>query len=80
MALVRNRPVRHFENVHGTSRKFWEIMQKGTDVVTCWGRIGSVGRISIKRCSTVLQANLEFQKLVDSKVAKGYNEGTGIPF
>lgn len=71
---------RHFEYVRGTSRKFWEIQLRGTLVITRWGRIGSIGNVTKTPCSGQFEAKQVYTKLIQSKLRKGYNEGTGIPF
>ncbi len=40
--------VRRFEFSQGTSNKFWEISQRGTEVTVRFGRIGSEGQVNVK--------------------------------
>jgi len=61
-----------YEYVAGTSNKFWEIRVEGWRYVTRWGRIGTEGSVTVKEWSSSREAQREAEKLVSSKVAKGY--------
>ena len=63
---------RRFEFVGGNSSKFWEIRVQGSDVYTCYGRIGSAGQTSCKPFETAAQATSHGEKLVQEKTRKGY--------
>jgi len=65
---------RRFEFVEGTSRKFWQITLKGTDVTVSFGRIGTNGQSQLKQFGTVSRAQQEVDKLVVEKLKKGYTE------
>lgn len=67
-------PVRRFECVEGTARKFWSIQQEGTGVTVSFGRIGTRGQTQIKQFATDERAAAEVNKLVAEKVKKGYVE------
>lgn len=65
---------RYFEFVEGTSNKFWEIKLDGTSVRTRYGKIGTGGQQTLKEFDSVDKANKEYDKLVNEKTKKGYEE------
>lgn len=65
---------RYFEFVEGTSNKFWEIRLDGTSVRTKYGKIGTGGQQTLKDFDSVEKANKEYDKLVNEKTKKGYEE------
>lgn len=69
-----SRARRRFEFVEGSSSKFWEIELSGTTYTTTWGRIGTAGSSKTKECPTEARAALEYDKLVEEKTGKGYEE------
>jgi predicted DNA-binding WGR domain protein len=75
-------PSRRFECRNGSSRKFWEVLLAGTQLITTWGKIGSAGQVTIKSFPTNAEALRAYKKLLDSKATKGYREtsSTAIPF
>jgi len=70
--------LRH-ELVEGTSSKFWEIKLEGKAVLTRYGRIGSEGKVTQKGFGNAIAAQKEHDKLVASKVKKGYRRVGGAP-
>jgi predicted DNA-binding WGR domain protein len=68
---------RYFEFVEGTSNKFWEIRLDGTSVRTRYGKIGTSGQQTLKEFDSDDKANKEYDKLVNEKTKKGYEEKDG---
>jgi predicted DNA-binding WGR domain protein len=68
---------RYFEFVEGTSNKFWEIRLDGTSVRTKYGKIGTAGQQTLKEFDSDEKANKEYDKLVNEKTKKGYEEKDG---
>lgn len=66
--------MRRFEFVEGTSSKFWEIEQSGTQLTVRFGRIGSNGQTQLKSFGSDEAAKKEHDKLVAEKTKKGYSE------
>jgi predicted DNA-binding WGR domain protein len=66
--------MRSFEFVDGTSAKFWEIDQNGTDVTVRWGRVGTTGQTKVKTFGSVPEAEEHESKLIAEKTRKGYGE------
>ncbi len=64
--------MQRYELSDGKSHKFWAIDLEGTDVTTQWGRIGTDGQSKVKSFGSVAEAEKERDKLVRSKVKKGY--------
>jgi DNA ligase-1 len=67
---------RRFEFTEGTSSKFWEITQSGSDVTTRWGRIGSAGQSKTKTFANTVAAERQVAKLIEEKTEEGYLERT----
>ncbi|MBE2213010.1 MAG: WGR domain-containing protein [Opitutaceae bacterium] len=65
---------RHFELIEGPSKKFWAVTTTGNEVAVHFGRIGTKGQTQTKTFSTPAAALREQEKLIRSKVAKGYTE------
>jgi DNA ligase-1 len=65
---------RYFEFVEGTSSKFWEVSQDGSNFTTCWGRIGSTGQSKTKSCASAAAAAKQVEKLIAEKTGDGYVE------
>jgi predicted DNA-binding WGR domain protein len=68
---------RYFEFVEGTSNKFWEIRIDGTSVRTRYGKIGTGGQQTVKDFDSADKADKEYDKLVNEKTKKGYEEKDG---
>ena len=69
--------MRRFEFVAGTSNKFWEISQSGTEVTVRFGRIGSEGQTQTKDYGSWEDAAERVRKLVAEKLKEGYMEVAG---
>lgn len=69
--------VRNLSFEQGTSRKFWRVTRAGTDLTISYGRIGTVGQVTIKTFETVERASREIKKLAEEKLRKGYVEVVG---
>jgi predicted DNA-binding WGR domain protein len=65
---------RYFEFIGGSSAKFWEVGISDSDVTVRFGRIGTDGQTQTKSFPNVLSANRHAEKLIDSKIGKGYVE------
>jgi predicted DNA-binding WGR domain protein len=70
--------IRRFEFVEGTSSKFWQIEQQGSQVITTYGRIGSSGTSSTKVEADASAAAKLVAKLIAEKTKKGYVEASGV--
>lgn len=68
---------RYFEFIEGTSNKFWEIRLEATSVRTRYGKIGTGGQQTLKEFDSVEKATREYDKLVNEKTKKGYEEKDG---
>lgn len=66
--------MRRFEFSEGTSNKFWQITQEGTDLHIQWGRIGTAGQSQTKAHASESAAKAEHDKLIAEKTKKGYAE------
>ena len=62
----------YFEFADERSFKFWEIAQDGVNLGIRYGRIGIKGQVQLKSFETEEQATAEMEKLIRSKVKKGY--------
>ena len=77
MASKTRKPkVRSFQFIGGKSKKFWEIVYDGTEVITWWGRIGTEGQELSKRFRTERNARNYVLKKIEEKLDKGYVEVT----
>jgi predicted DNA-binding WGR domain protein len=65
---------RYFEFICGSSAKFWEIGVDGSAVYVRFGRIGTAGQTQTKNFPNAMSANHHAEKLITSKIAKGYTE------
>lgn len=71
---VQSTPWVRFEYVGGTSNKFWEVRTDGTTLTTRWGRIGTPGSLTNKVYGSPAAAESERDKLIRSKLVKGYKK------
>lgn len=62
----------YLEYVDEKSSKFWELTLNGTSFTVRYGKIGSDGRESPKAFDTEEEAREAAEKLIDSKMKKGY--------
>ena len=65
---------RYFEFVGGTSAKFWEAEVCGNEVTVRFGRIGTDGQTQTKTFPNAAAATDHAEKLIESKLRKGYLE------
>lgn len=65
---------RYFEFRDEKSSKFWEIEIKGKSFLVRYGRIGTNGQTNEKKFKTTEKANAEAEKVINSKLKKGYQE------
>ncbi|NHZ88574.1 DUF4132 domain-containing protein [Massilia sp. CCM 8733] len=68
--------MRRFELSDGTSNKFWEISQDGSDLTVCYGKIGTAGTTQCKNHAYAAKAGAAMDKLIREKTGKGYAEVT----
>ncbi|MGZ3144266.1 DUF4132 domain-containing protein [Lentzea chajnantorensis] len=68
----RSTAVRRWELVSGSSAKFWEVDQNGTEVTVRFGRIGTAGQTQVKDLADEAKATAHVAKLVAEKEKKGY--------
>lgn len=68
-----------YEFSEGSSNKFWEIELNGLSWTTRWGRIGTVGQSKTQTFETAELARHEYDRLVVTKVKKGYRLVGGSP-
>ena len=61
-----------FEFSEGRSNKFWKVRLQGSTFVTHWGRIGQNGQETVNRYRSPAEARSEGEKLIASKIRKGY--------
>ena len=66
-----------YELKENKSAKFWEIELRGNKVIVRWGRIGANPQEKIKDLGTAEKARGEYEKLIASKVKKGYKPAKG---
>ena len=63
-----------YEFNDGKSHKFWEIERSGTTFTVRYGRVGTDGQTNTKVFDSEEDAQKEADKMVRSKVKKGYQE------
>lgn len=63
---------------NGTSNKFWKLSVKGKSFTVTYGKVGTVGAVKTKEFHSVEACQKESEKLIKSKLKKGYivAEGT----
>jgi len=71
--------MRRFELSDGKSDKFWSVERAGAELHLSWGRIGTQGQARTKTFASDTKAEAEENKLIASKVKKGYEEVGGAP-
>jgi predicted DNA-binding WGR domain protein len=67
--------VRRFTCQEGGASKFWEAAVNGNELTVRFGRIGTRGQAQTNTFATRDAARREQEKLMRSKIAKGYAEG-----
>lgn len=65
---------RHFEFKDYYSNKFWEIELQDRFFITYFGRSGTEGLKHKKECKSIAEAEYEYNKIIQSKIKKGYKE------
>lgn len=65
---------RYFVNQDRNSNKFWNIEIDGQTQIITFGRINTTGKESIKVFNSVEECKTESNKLISSKIKKGYSE------
>jgi predicted DNA-binding WGR domain protein len=68
---------RNFECIEEGVPKFWAVEVVGKEVVVRFGRVGMGGQVQRKAFISAAAANLERDRLIASKLAKGYAEKSG---
>ena len=58
------------------SSKFWQVTQDGKKLTIVFGKIGTNGQTTEKSFSDSEEATKEMEKLIKSKLKKGYVEKT----
>ena len=56
------------------SNKFWEVEAKGSSINIFFGRVGTKGQTSVKKAKSPAAAKVEVEKLIKSKLKKGYKK------
>jgi len=56
------------------SNKFWEIESKGSTINILYGKVGTNGQTSVKKAKSPDAAKVEVEKLIKSKLKKGYKK------
>jgi predicted DNA-binding WGR domain protein len=72
VANTEEKSLVYLECIEGTSSKFWEAKIEGASIVVRYGRIGTKGTDSSKSFSNAQEAQTELDRLVHSKLKKGY--------
>jgi len=65
---------RYFENRDSTHNKFWQIEWGDTWFTTSWGKIGTLGQSTTKTFFNSDVCFREREKIINSKLNKGYAE------
>jgi predicted DNA-binding WGR domain protein len=65
---------RYLEFVGGSSAKFYEVSTSGNQVTIRFGRIGTEGQTQVKTLADADAATQHADRLIASKLAKGYRE------
>ena len=56
------------------SHKFWQIESLGFVINVRYGKVGTDGQLSIKKAKSTAAAKIEVEKLIKSKLKKGYKK------
>jgi len=56
------------------SQKFWEVSSAGSTINIKYGRLETNGQTSVKKMSSPDAATKEIEKLIKSKLKKGYKK------
>jgi predicted DNA-binding WGR domain protein len=60
--------------IRGSSAKYYEVAASGNDVTIRFGRIGTAGQSQVKTLPDAAAAVKHAERLVRSKLAKGYQQ------
>jgi predicted DNA-binding WGR domain protein/WD40 repeat protein len=66
-----------FEFEEGSSQKFWEVSVAGATLTTKWGKLGTAGQQKTEELGDTAAARREHDKLIASKLKKGYRAVEG---
>jgi predicted DNA-binding WGR domain protein len=69
--------VRAFEAQGTSGRKFWNVNRHGETVHVHFGRVGTRGSHKDSTFASIWEADAEMEKLIASKLKRGYVETTG---
>ncbi len=64
----------HLEYKDKVSQKFWEVSATGSTINVKYGTLGTAGQNSVKKMGTPDAAKKEMEKLIKSKLKKGYKK------
>lgn len=64
----------------GNHNKYWRIFQSDYIVATHYGRIGTQGNITVKHYNSYYDSEMYFDKLIRSKLNKGYHKSIHLTF
>ena len=67
-------PKTTFEYKDAKSHKFWQIESRGELINIRYGKVGTDGQLSIKEAKSTEAAIAEVEKLIKSKLKKGYKK------
>ena len=56
------------------SHKFWQIEAKGSAINILYGKVGTNGQTSVKKAKSPDAAKAVVEKLIKSKLKKGYKK------
>tara|TARA_X000000368_G_scaffold354060_1_gene295429 strand:- start:18 stop:227 length:210 start_codon:yes stop_codon:yes gene_type:complete len=56
------------------SQKFWEVSAVGSTITVKFGRLGTKGQNSSKKMNNSEAAKKEIEKMIKSKLKKGYKK------
>ena len=56
------------------SQKFWEVSATGSTINVKYGKLGTAGQNSVKKKGTPDAAKKEVEKMIKSKLKKGYKK------
>ena len=70
---------RKFDRYKGGVNDWWNVTNRGKELIISWGREGTIGSSKRVALSTGREAALQMSQLVAAKVAEGFREfGRGV--
>lgn len=66
-----------FALIEGPHKKYWQVIRAGNTIATRYGRVGSLGQVTIHHFNTSLEAGDYHYKLTTAKKNKGYHATSG---